>query len=179
MAKVKLSCPICSKEFERAKKEYNRSIKVGRPQYCSRSCAAKGNSKNLGEHLGNASTIAGKGKKWSRDEYTPFRYFLRNAKQRTHSKGKTNLDLIYLKELWDLQDGKCPFTGWALLLPRSNKYPGNTNSIYRASLDRIDNDKGYVKGNVRFISVIANYCRNTFTDEDVKLFCEAVVRNKP
>jgi len=38
--------------------------------------------------------------------------------------------------------------------------------------------KGYIKGNVRFVSLMANYCRNEFTDEDVKLFCEAVTSCK-
>ena len=51
--------------------------------------------------------------------------------------------------------------------------------LRRASLDRIDNSLGYVKGNVRFISIMANYCRNTFEDKDLMEFCEAVVDNIP
>lgn len=179
MSKIKLNCPVCGNEFQKVKKEYNRSIKFGRPQYCSRSCSGKANSKNLGEHCGNIDNFKGKAKVWKLDEFTPFRYYMRIIKRRSYQKGETNITLEYLKELWEKQSGLCPFTGWELILPKGSSYSGDPNSMYRASIDRIDNDKGYVKGNVRFISVIANYCRNTFTDEDVKLFCEAVVRNKP
>ena len=45
----------------------------------------------------------------------------------------------------------------------------------QASLDRIDNSKGYVKGNVRFVALIYNYARNGFDDEAVLAFCNAVI----
>ena len=47
---------------------------------------------------------------------------------------------------------------------------------YTASLDRIDSEKGYVKENVRFVAVIANFSKNKFSDEDVIDFCEAVTQ---
>ena len=46
-----------------------------------------------------------------------------------------------------------------------------------ASIDRIDNDLGYIEGNVRFVSVMYNYARNNFTDEQVLQFAQAVVIN--
>ena len=174
MSKIKLNCPVCGNEFERTRGEYNRSIKIGRPQYCSRSCSGKGNLNNLGEHLGNASQIIGKGKVWAPDEFTPFRYHMRIIKRRSYIKGESDITLEYLKELWEQQGGLCPFTGWELLLPKGSSYSGDPDSMYRASIDRLDNSKGYVIGNIRFISVIANYCRNTFTDDQVRLFCESV-----
>tara|TARA_X000000950_G_scaffold234904_1_gene285076 strand:+ start:286 stop:492 length:207 start_codon:yes stop_codon:yes gene_type:complete len=51
------------------------------------------------------------------------------------------------------------------------------NKHVRASLDRVNSSKGYVKDNVRFIAVIANYCKHSFSDDEVKLFCKAVVEN--
>jgi len=51
-------------------------------------------------------------------------------------------------------------------------------TVYRASVDRIDNSKGYIRGNLRYISIMANYCRNEFSDEEVKMFCEAVTSSK-
>ena len=71
----------------------------------------------------------------------------------------------------------CPFTGWKLLLPEGSSVRKDM-SVYRASLDRIDNSKGYAKENVRFVSLMANYCRNEFTDQEVKMFCEAVTNCK-
>ena len=95
--------------------------------------------------------------------------------RKEHSiKGESDITLEYLKELWEQQGGLCPFTGWELLLPKGSSYSGDPGSMYRASIDRLDNSKGYVIGNIRFISVIANYCRNTFTDDQVRLFCESV-----
>lgn len=45
----------------------------------------------------------------------------------------------------------------------------------RASLDRIDSSIGYIPGNIRFVSVMANYCKNSFSDQEVFEFCQAVV----
>ena len=174
MSKITLICPICGAYFDRNKKEYNRSQKVGRPSYCSRTCSGKANVKSLGNYVGDTSRILGYKRK--SDEFSKFRYFLRSIKSRTYKKGKSDIDLDYLKELWESQEGKCPFTGWDLILP-NNSSKQESNSPARASLDRIDNNKGYIKGNVRFVSVMANYCRNTFSDDEVKVFCEAVVKN--
>lgn len=43
-----------------------------------------------------------------------------------------------------------------------------------ASLDRIDNSKGYLKGNVRFVSMMANLARSTFSDNELIRFCKSV-----
>jgi len=36
-----------------------------------------------------------------------------------------------------------------------------------ASLDRIDNEKGYIKGNVRFVCLGINYMKNRRADSEV------------
>ena len=51
-------------------------------------------------------------------------------------------------------------------------------NIKSASLDRIDNSKGYVQGNVRFVSVMFNFARNKFSDEEVIEFAQAVIKNR-
>lgn len=87
--------------------------------------------------------------------------------------GPSDLSLGYLLRLWKRQRGLCPFTGWDLKLPTSTqgwdeKHPAN------ASLDRIDCRRGYVKGNVRFVSIMANLARQDFTDDQLREFCAAV-----
>ncbi|NDB59958.1 hypothetical protein EB001_16140, partial [bacterium] len=79
----------------------------------------------------------------------------------------------YLFQLWETQNGICPFTKQKLEL-RTHNYTHIENRPYQASLDRIDNNKGYVKGNVRFVALIFNYARNNFSDEQVLEFCKQV-----
>ncbi len=68
--------------------------------------------------------------------------------------------------------GVCPFTKQKLEL-KTHNYKTHRNP-YQASLDRIDNSKGYIKGNVRFVALIFNYARNDFSDEQVLDFCQKV-----
>ena len=65
----------------------------------------------------------------------------------------------YLKEIWDLQKGICPITGWELIL-KTNKTKKEKLSPRHASVDRIDHTKGYIKDNIRFVSVMANFALN-------------------
>jgi len=175
MAKIKLTCPVCKQEFEKRRAEYNRSQRRGMNSYCSRKCASAVTRDNLSK--GGHHEKLNIGGDFRSDEFTQFRWFMRtvNLRRKKHKK-ESNIDLSYLKQIWEEQNGVCPLTGWKLELPRNSTYWGTKdNKIKRASLDRIDSDKGYVKGNIRFISVMANYCKNEFTDEDVILFCESVI----
>jgi hypothetical protein len=43
----------------------------------------------------------------------------------------------------------------------------------RASLDRIDSKKGYVRGNVEFISLMAQYAKNEWSRGDVEKFLDS------
>ena len=47
---------------------------------------------------------------------------------------------------------------------------------YSPSLDRIDNSKGYVKGNVWVISKKANSMKNSATQEELNKFCKNIIR---
>jgi hypothetical protein len=88
----------------------------------------------------------------------------------------TDLTVEFLRELWDSQNGRCPLTGWKMVLPPSTK--GWTDFLpENASLDKVDPKQGYLKGNVRFISVMANYAKHLWTDEYVLDFCRAVVQH--
>lgn len=81
-----------------------------------------------------------------------------------------------LKDQWDRQDGKCFFTGRDLHIKTRDGLGPPT--LDQASLDRIDNNKPYEPGNIRFISTIANYALNRyFTDKDLIKFCGQVTEN--
>lgn len=77
-----------------------------------------------------------------------------------------------LKDLWQKQKGVCPYTGWKLVLKTKGKTVKN-----QASVDRIDNSKGYVKGNLQFVAIIANYAKNQFSEKELIEFCQAVSGN--
>lgn len=162
---------MCGKDFDKDAKEHKRRLKAGHTRFfCSQSCVC---TKSNEEHprKGDASRlIAGN----RRDEHTPFRWFVARAIYRDRKKHYgCDITTEYLKSLWDLQEGKCPFTGWSLILPHDidgweEYHPAN------ASVDRIDNSKGYMQGNVRFISVMANLARQSFSDIQLIDFCKAV-----
>lgn len=93
---------------------------------------------------------------------------LTNSKKRAKKFGwKCDLSLPYLAELWINQNGKCSLTGqW---LDHSSGTLDNKNP-YRTSVDRIDNNKGYVKGNVRLLTHWANNAKSTWSDSIFKTF---------
>lgn len=170
-----IKCEECKIDFERTVSEINRSKRLRRFSFCSRSCSvAFGNRitpRGTTEHLLKGSLA---------DDLSPFRWYVARARYRSSSnanrqqKGPSNLTPEYLKKLWDEQTGVCPLTGWKMVLPFSSQGWKESNSPDRASLDRIDCSKGYVEDNVRFICVIANYARNAFNDVELQEFCKAV-----
>jgi len=174
---IYLICSECGKEFEKERKEYNRRIRLGVEKlYCSLSCSGINGNRVSPRGFAIDRSLSGRGKVWAPDDLSPFRWYMRRCKNRVNKKGITDLTEIYLKDLWAQQATICPLTGWKLQLPRwtngwSKDEPFCPSS---ASLDRIDNTLGYVKGNVRFIAVMANYARNIFTDEEVIKFGKAV-----
>lgn len=60
----------------------------------------------------------------------------------------------------------CPVLGIPITYQRGKGKGGDANS---PSLDKIDNDKGYVKGNVRVISNRANKLKNNMTRQEAQL----------
>jgi hypothetical protein len=177
MTYVRLTCSECGIGFDKPKNEYNRRIKNGIKEFhCGRSCGAKAANKTAPK-TGYPTKIHHGSK---RDEYTPFRWFARRisyrAKQRNYC---TDITVQSLKELWDSQKGICPLTGWQLILPHNADYWQDESpfGIKSASVDRIDNTKGYIQGNVRFVAIIVNYARNIFSDKEVIEFAKAVVEH--
>ncbi|MGH7039895.1 MAG: hypothetical protein ACREE4_13740 [Stellaceae bacterium] len=71
--------------------------------------------------------------------------------------------------LFEAQSGRCVLTGRTLLW--------GTKGVQRdtLSIDRIDQSRGYVLGNVRLVTYQANFARNRFSDEELFEFCKAVL----
>jgi hypothetical protein len=65
----------------------------------------------------------------------------------------------------------CPYLG-VELLTESNQ---SRNPNY-FSIDRVDSTKGYVKGNIQIISLLANTMKNNATINQLINFCKGVIR---
>lgn len=178
---TKIVCAACGNECIKKATEIKRQQKKGKKLfYCNLSCAGKINNSHLNQYKEELKNNTGSGK-WLRkkDEYSQFRYHLKNAKQhcRKH-KDLMDIDLEYLKVLWKQQNGKCAVTGIDLQVKHIHTKTQKTQkNPYQASLDRIDNNRGYIKGNVRFVCYMFNIARNDFSDTDVLEFCKKVAIN--
>ena len=159
------NCKKCSTEFPVAVKEYNRQTKKGRLDdmwFCSKSCHRSWNNANnyvmTENKLNHLKKMRGRVKK---GKYTQH---LNNARNRKYD---FDLDEKYLQYLWDDQEGLCALTNKPLLLREGQK---GELTPYTASVDRIDNTKGYIKGNVQWVCYSANLAKQRFSDEEIKEF---------
>lgn len=118
------------------------------------------------------------------DTLSPFKRLFNTCggKQSKNGRGSSrglpmDIDPEYLRQLWNEQSGRCPVTGWTMILPFPNTSGGWPHGHHprNASIDRIDQTKGYVRGNVRFVALMANYARHSWTDNDVVEFSRAVL----
>jgi hypothetical protein len=190
---VTLFCRKCGKKFKRSTQEYRRDLKLYKSVFCSMSCSVSfGNITRFRDEFTPFRWYL----KRSQDKIKTSNRFkitindkcsLKQLRERQIKKAaklmpviKNNLTTKYLKRLWEKQNGLCPLTGWALHMPTSTqgKYEVGKERMKAASLDRINNSKGYVKGNVRYIAMIANFARNKFSDVDLINFCKAVTENQ-
>ena len=172
---INLQCNNCGKTFTKTLSEFKRNEKNNSKNYCSRKCAAivRNINRDYSNFKPHPNFILNSLKK--KDEFSPFREFIRRIKYRC---SKTNeifdLDLIYLKELWEKQEGKCIYTKIELILP---VYNTRADKIFTASLDRIDSKKSYIKGNVQYVSTAINYMKNDMSHENTVKICILIAKN--
>lgn len=180
---VTLECEFCKESFQRLASEHKRNLAKGRSVTCSLSCSSclrmskvsKTTKIEMGMRLAKYCQDNKISNKAFPIEIRPFKVFLKNIRMRNAKKGicKTEITVEYLKELWESQNGICPYTGWKMTYLKSH-----TDKLKltpdRASLDRIDSSKGYEKGNLQFICWMAQIAKNSYSEEDLINFCKAV-----
>ena len=84
---------------------------------------------------------------------------------------RTTIGLDDLLVQWQLQAGRCPFTGIELQHP---KYTERNDVCRTASLDRIDPSLGYVQGNIQFVSMAINYAKSTLSQQEMVELCKLI-----
>lgn len=174
--KVKVKCKYCGNEIEKIKAEYERRIKkkaVG--FFCNLKCSGSFfNAKHLEKYQGDASYF--KGYHNNRlDQYSPFKYHANKARSRSKLKGyETDLTTEYLKEVWDKQNGICPYTNIKMEISRTSQDEDIKKTPTKASLDRIDPNKGYIVGNVEFVCYCINVAKNDFSKDQMINFINQI-----
>ena len=171
--KIELVCDGCGTEFQKEKGEYNRRIKRGSVRFfCNSSCAGKvvggwkdvttiakekGTLYDISKHAGNRKVT-----------YNQFRQHFRRIKNRNR---ECDITLQDLQEQWNFQAGKCAYSRVSLIVGLDGK-KHSISPIYLASVDRIDSSKGYMKGNIQWVSATMNNAKNSMSHEETLEFCK-------
>ena len=159
---IKLKCAKCNSYFDKDLPTYKSDRQKPRPRYgkdkwfCSHRCSAM----------------------WS-DSKSPFKHIFKNIRSRSKAnKTELNIDLDYLRALWEKQEGRCAYTNLKMEMPvthSQSKYLKKRSSPFTGSIDRIDSNQGYIKNNVHFICLALNYAKKDWTEEDFKAFLNALI----
>ena len=127
-------------------------------------------------YLKNRDTLIDKKKEWAKNNPDKVKASLekyRNSNREKHlywnikSRAlKNNLDFNL-----DIEDiiipVLCPYLQVPLIYKDKNFTP---------SIDRIDNTKGYIKGNIEVISLLANKMKNIASKEQLIIFSESILK---
>lgn len=103
---------------------------------------------------------------------------LNNPERFMHSRAKSRAKIRGIEFNIDKSDIEipiiCPILGIPIIkeYKKGKKHGPSSNS---PSLDRIDNSKGYVKGNVRVISHKANTMKHNATKEELIMFAKWIM----
>lgn len=113
-------------------------------------CAHKDNMSNIKVNNGQVGEL-------TKTEFTRLK---RSAEKRGH---EFNVSIEYLWKLFESQSRVCAITGDII------------NNFDNASLDRIDSSKGYIEGNVQWVTQQANLSKHVMTMEQLYEFCRKVI----
>lgn len=135
-------------------------IKSGRAVSCG--C----HSKNRWNMVGEKNPYFQGVKELSKTKYSEIK------KQAIKRGKKFTLSIDYLWDLFEKQNRKCALSGLEIKFGR-NGYSNETS----ASLDRIDNNKDYIEGNVRWVLKDINMIRGSYNNDYFINLCKAVANN--
>lgn len=144
------TCKICKQEKPLEDFHLNKGCKDGRETRC-KSCRKE---------------VAA-----SKYKENPFKTMIRSKRSECKKKGlEFNLTEEYLKKLWT---GVCPVFNVPITIGNSGM-----GSHMSGHLDRLDPDKGYIKGNVMFITGRANRIKYNATIEELQLIVDYMKRQE-
>jgi hypothetical protein len=149
-----VDCPNCGEERTyRRKTLATKAVRLG--TIC-KSCSSK---RNFKKYNGEVQEEFGVRLSWLKTYET-------GAKARGLCFDITAKDV---RELMDIQDGLCALSGQPIRFPLSSKF-----STVTASIDRIDNSKGYTKDNIQLVHKKINMLRGKLGVEEFVDLCKMV-----
>ena len=101
-------------------------------------------------------------------------FYSRIRREARNRKLKLDVSIEYMWELFIKQERKCALTGVPLFFADCD----NNIHTATASLDRINSDKGYIKGNIQWVHKAINHIKSNIPDEYFILICNLVSRTK-
>ena len=173
------SCSLCKQRLALDRFYPIKNARYGDSAYC-RDC----NSKKSKEYFSRPdvkektkvynSTPEAKIRKKKLESATP-RYTLGRARSKALGRrpDPDNVSLDYLVTMFDNQEGLCIVSGIKMTWSAGDSGRKPTT----ISLDRIDNSKGYIPGNVRLVCWMVNAFKGTWTDEQMLTMARAIVKN--
>ena len=85
------------------------------------------------------------------------------------------ITMEYIWKIYEKQNRMCPLSNLPIVFfPDSNRRQYQT-----ASLDRIDSNLGYIKGNIQVVNKVINQMKSYFSEEEFIAFCNLVAKRRP
>lgn len=165
-------CTTCNKtksatDFPKRKKEpvgFRDSTQYSPCKECNAQRAKEWRSKNKGYRGSGRMT-----KYTNQPLISAIRTRLREAQTRIKKFGKIESDLTeeYLYDLFNNQEGKCALLGYDMKIQRDHPLS--------LSLDQIEPNKGYVVGNVQWVTWCSNRAKGDMNQDDFYRMCELAI----
>lgn len=91
-----------------------------------------------------------------------------------------DLDVEDILDLWEKQGWKCYYTWYSMTYSSvyAKEWTQSEKVKYQVSCDRLDPNKGYVKGNVVLCCTLVNKMKNILSEKEFYKVCWDIINNK-
>ncbi len=103
----------------------------------------------------------------------PLYFFNKLKKNAAHREIAFSITYVEMAALYEKQNGSCALTGHSLCFSGNARAPKTT-----ASPDRIDSDRGYIKGNVQWVHKDVNKMKGSLPNDEFVGLCTMVTQRR-